>query len=79
VVIGLTSASGGDNSTDPPDSLEDARQELAGAPAPLAARSAGQADDHNRDQRHGAEEDEPLTHSDQRVADRPALPTSLLQ
>ncbi|MBE2317067.1 TlpA family protein disulfide reductase [Solirubrobacter sp. CPCC 204708] len=38
VVIGLTSASGGgDNATDPPDSLEDAREELAGAPAPLAA------------------------------------------
>jgi len=37
VVIGLTSASGGDNSTDPPDSLADARKELAGAPAPLAA------------------------------------------
>ena len=37
VVIGLTSASGGDSSTDPPDSLADARKELAGAPAPLAA------------------------------------------
>jgi len=37
VVIGLTSVSGGDNSTDPPDSLADARKELAGAPAPLAA------------------------------------------
>lgn len=37
VVIGLTSASGGDNTTDPPDSLADARKELAGAPAPLAA------------------------------------------
>jgi cytochrome c biogenesis protein CcmG/thiol:disulfide interchange protein DsbE len=37
LVIGLTSASGGDNSTDPPDSLADAREELAGAPAPLAA------------------------------------------
>ena len=37
VVIGLTSASGGDTSTDPPDSLQDAREELAGAPAPLAA------------------------------------------
>jgi cytochrome c biogenesis protein CcmG/thiol:disulfide interchange protein DsbE len=37
VVIGLTSASGGDNSSDPPDSLEDAREQLAGAPAPLAA------------------------------------------
>ena len=31
VVIGLTSASGGDSSTDPPDSLADARKELAGA------------------------------------------------
>ncbi len=37
VVIGLTSAMGGDDSTDPPDSLADARKELAGAPAPLAA------------------------------------------
>lgn len=37
VVIGLTSASGGDSSTDPPDSLADARKELSGAPAPLAA------------------------------------------
>ena len=37
LVIGLTSASGGDGVADPPDSLEDARKELAGAPAPLAA------------------------------------------
>jgi cytochrome c biogenesis protein CcmG, thiol:disulfide interchange protein DsbE len=37
VVIGLTSTMGGDTATDPPDSLEDAREELAGAPAPLAA------------------------------------------
>jgi thiol-disulfide isomerase/thioredoxin len=36
LVIGLTSASGGDNATDPPDSLEDAKEQLAGAPAPLA-------------------------------------------
>ena len=40
VVIGLTSVSGGDSSTDPPDSLEDAREQLAGAPAPLAALHA---------------------------------------
>ena len=37
VVIGLTSASSGDSTSDPPDSLEDARQELAGAPPSLAA------------------------------------------
>lgn len=40
VVIGLTSAGGGDGATDPPDSLADAREELAGAPAPLAALHA---------------------------------------
>lgn len=41
VVIGLTSASGnGDGTTDPPDSLQDAREQLAGAPAPLAALHA---------------------------------------
>jgi thiol-disulfide isomerase/thioredoxin len=40
VVIGLTSAGGGGGTTNPPDSLEDAREELAGAPAPLAALHA---------------------------------------
>ena len=40
LVIGLTSAGGGDGATDPPDSLADARAELAGAPAPLAALHA---------------------------------------
>ncbi len=40
VVIGLTSAAGGDGTTDPPDSLEDAQEELAGAPAPLAGLHA---------------------------------------
>lgn len=40
VVIGLTSAGGGNGATDPPDSLQDAQQELEGAPAPLAALHA---------------------------------------
>jgi cytochrome c biogenesis protein CcmG/thiol:disulfide interchange protein DsbE len=40
VVIGLTSAAGGTGATDPPDSLADAREELAGAPAPLASLHA---------------------------------------
>jgi cytochrome c biogenesis protein CcmG, thiol:disulfide interchange protein DsbE len=36
VVIGLTSAMGGDNATDPPESLDAAQEQLAGAPPPLA-------------------------------------------
>src|SRR4051794_3448506 len=40
LVIGLTKASAGGGSTNPPDSLQDARQELAGAPQPLAGLHA---------------------------------------
>jgi cytochrome c biogenesis protein CcmG, thiol:disulfide interchange protein DsbE len=40
VVIGLTSAGGGDGTTDPPDSLQDAQEELAGAPEPFAGLHA---------------------------------------
>lgn len=40
VVIGLTSAGGGDGATDPPDTLQDALEELVGAPAPFSGLHA---------------------------------------
>src|SRR4051794_18255835 len=40
VVIGLTNAAGGSGATNPPDSLADAKHELAGAPQPLAGLHA---------------------------------------